>query len=53
MSPMSIIDRQTKASSGIAYCLAIINKVNLLVNVVLSPQAPVHLTPFPKAYMNL
>lgn len=52
MSPMSIIDRQSKASSGFAFCLTITNKVNLLVNGVLFLQAPEHLSPFPKACMN-
>lgn len=41
LSPVSTIDRQSKAQSGFAYCLAITNKVNLLVNVVLLLQATV------------
>lgn len=41
LSPVSTTDRQSKAQSGFAYCLAIVNKVNLLVNAVLLLQATV------------
>lgn len=33
MSPMLIIDRQSKASSGFAYSFAVMNKMNLFENV--------------------